>query len=77
MCKDSNDTIAREPYLSTLVERTFLMTVPRANPQEPKPLLFAFHGYGDSALEIASEHKFDEMAQQKGFVVVYPDGRKN
>lgn len=56
------------------VERTFLMTVPRAKAHEPKPLLFAFHGYGDSATEIAAEHTFDEMAEQKGFVVVYPEG---
>lgn len=55
-------------------ERRFLMTAPPGNPTEPKPVLVAFHGYGNSAMQIAQEEKFDAIARKRGFVVVYPEG---
>ena len=38
MCKDSNDTVAREPYLSTLLETLVLVLGPHVLKQEPDGL---------------------------------------
>lgn len=41
------------------------------------PLLLNFHGFGMTALEHMMYTKTNELAEEKGFVVVYPQGIKN
>jgi len=38
------------------------------------PLVVVFHGSGGSGKSIADVTRFNELADQKGFIVVYPDG---
>ena len=38
------------------------------------PLVMVFHGHAGSGHSIAQVSRFNELAEQKGFIVVYPDG---
>jgi len=57
------------------LDRTYLYYVP-ANLPRNAPLLFAFHGSSSDAayLRTSTEYKFERLADQNGFVVVYPNG---
>lgn len=56
-------------------ERTYQLYTPKAyRPDHPLPLVLAFHGYGSQGKDLANGSGFDEIAEQKGFLVVYPDG---
>ena len=57
------------------VSRSYIYYVP-ANLPRNAPLLFAFHGSSANAayMRTATEYKFERLADQNGFVVVYPDG---
>jgi polyhydroxybutyrate depolymerase len=41
------------------------------------PLVFAFHGGGDTAADMEPLTHFDELADKEGFLVVYPQGVDN
>jgi polyhydroxybutyrate depolymerase len=48
--------------------------------QEPKmliPLVVAIHGYTVDSTEMEASSHFDDLAQQDGFIVVYPQGLNN
>lgn len=54
--------------------RTYLLHLPPATAVKgPLPLVLAFHGAGENAYYMASRGLSTE-ADQKGFIVVYPDG---
>jgi polyhydroxybutyrate depolymerase len=56
-------------------DRTYAYYVPRALPPDA-PLLFALHGSfgtGEQIRELTG-YLFDQLADQHGFIVVYPDG---
>jgi polyhydroxybutyrate depolymerase len=59
------------------VERRYLVYAPRALPDLPAPVVFVFPGYGASA-EAAAVHytqtRFEGLAEEHGFVVVYGNG---
>jgi polyhydroxybutyrate depolymerase len=57
------------------LDRNYLYYVP-ANLPRNAPLLFAFHGSSSDAayLRMATDYKFERLADQNGFVVVYPNG---
>src|SRR5919202_2987838 len=55
--------------------RTYYLHTPKSyNPNRPMPLVLAFHGYGSQGKDLASNTGFSELAEQKGFIIVYPDG---
>jgi polyhydroxybutyrate depolymerase len=54
--------------------RTFRLHVPATLPAGPVPLLVALHGGLGSAQQFERASGFDALADQRGFVVVYPDG---
>jgi polyhydroxybutyrate depolymerase len=57
------------------VERGYLLFVPSSyRPGHPAPLLLIFHGGGGRARGIAPHTGFSRLAEQEGFVAVYPDG---
>lgn len=56
------------------VKRSFKVTVPNNPSGAPMPVLFNYHGWGDTNEDIAKAHTFDELAEQHKFVVVYPQG---
>jgi polyhydroxybutyrate depolymerase len=56
-------------------ERYYFLTVPESySPDEPLPLLLVFHGYTSSARYIRRYSGFDALAEQEGFIAVYPQG---
>jgi polyhydroxybutyrate depolymerase len=56
-------------------ERTYLLHVPPdADPETPIPLVFVFHGWSGLPDGIQGTTDFDYIADQKGFLAVYPRG---
>jgi polyhydroxybutyrate depolymerase len=57
-------------------QRTYLLHAPTTyNSNHPLPLVLAFHGYGSQGRDLANGAGFSQLADQQGFLVVYPDGR--
>jgi polyhydroxybutyrate depolymerase len=56
--------------------RDYLLTTPAPH-QQPVPLVVDFHGYGEGATTESLTTQFGALGQQKGFVVVFPNGRGN
>lgn len=55
--------------------RTYYLYTPKSyNPQRPTPLVIVFHGDDGSGRSMSDVSRFNELAEQKGFIVVYPDG---
>lgn len=53
--------------------RTYRLVVPEGlDPAKPVPLVFVFHGLGDTFITRYSG--FEELATKKGFIVVFPNG---
>jgi len=57
--------------------RTFEYYVPSSySDATAVPLLFSFHGLGSSGLEQIDLTKFDVLAEQEGFIAVFPDATR-
>ncbi len=55
-------------------ERTYLLHLPASyDSRKAVPLVLVFHGGRGSGKQIARYSGFSELADQKGFIVVYPD----
>jgi polyhydroxybutyrate depolymerase len=57
-------------------ERVYRVYIPESytDTDDPIPLLFVFHGAGGTGSGIASISAFHELADQEGFIAVFPDG---
>ena len=55
------------------VERSYIVHIP-ANAARPAPLVLLFHGGGGRPDGIERKTGMDELADQNGFIVVYPTG---
>ncbi len=56
------------------VPRTYILHVPPGyDPGKPMPLVVALHGLGGSGAEFERRSGIDAEADQKGFIVAYPD----
>lgn len=57
------------------MERTYFIHIPAGlTSQQAAPLVFAFHGFQENSAQIRRYTGFDAVANEKGFIVVYPDG---
>lgn len=56
--------------------RTYRTVVPY-NLASPVPVVFAFHGIGDSTDSMAGYSQLDRLAADAGFLLVYPDARNS
>lgn len=55
--------------------RSYLIYVPRSyNPGRPAPLILVFHGGLGNAERMPPLTGMNELAEEKGFIVVYPNG---
>ncbi|MBN3922102.1 PHB depolymerase family esterase [Nostoc sp. NMS4] len=55
--------------------RTYYFYTPKSyNLHRPMPLVLVFHGDDGNGRSISNVTRFNELADQKGFIVVYPDG---
>ena len=59
-------------YTSALGSRTYLLYMPSGAPPKPLPMVVFLHGCNESAQQAAIATHFDTLADQLGFVVVYP-----
>jgi polyhydroxybutyrate depolymerase len=56
-------------------ERTYSIYTPKSYiPSHPMPLVLVFHGDDGSGRSISDVTRFNQLAEQQGFIVVYPDG---
>ena len=55
------------------IERQYYLYIPDSIKQEA-PLLFVFHGYSSNASTIMNSSGFNEIAEENGFAVCYPQG---
>ncbi len=58
------------------VNRSYRVALPRHR-SEPIPIVFAFHGIGDSADSMAAYSQLDWLAAEHGFLLVYPEARNH
>ncbi|MBV9388031.1 MAG: hypothetical protein JOZ78_16530 [Chroococcidiopsidaceae cyanobacterium CP_BM_ER_R8_30] len=55
--------------------RTYYLYIPKSYKLDrPMPLVLVFHGSGGSGRTIASVTDFNQLADEKGFIAVYPNG---
>lgn len=57
-------------------ERGYRLFVPAGDPTLERPLLVAVHGLGGSAALFDHTTQATQLAQQEGFIVVYPEGNQ-
>lgn len=56
-------------------KRDYILDVPESvHAQVPVPLVFDFHGWGHSGAGVWEVSRFKELAAQRGFITVYPEG---
>lgn len=78
--KSSAQSLARPgDEVGTLTDqgqpRTYLLHTPKSyRSDRPLPIVIAFHGYGSQGKDLAASSGLDDLADQQGFLVVYPDG---
>ncbi len=54
--------------------RSYYLYTPKSySPNHPMPLVLVFHGDDGSGHSMADVTRFNDLAEQKGFVVAYPD----
>jgi polyhydroxybutyrate depolymerase len=56
--------------------RNYRLVVPHTL-QKPAPIVFAFHGIGDSTESMANYSRLDQLAARNGFLLVYLAARKS
>lgn len=55
--------------------RSYYIYTPKSyNSRRSMPLVMVLHGHGGSGRSIAHVSRFNDLAEQKGFIAVYPDG---
>jgi poly(3-hydroxybutyrate) depolymerase len=57
--------------------RAYRLVVPHSLPADPVPVVFAFHGVGDSIEAMAAHSGLDRLAAEEGFLLVYPAARNS
>lgn len=61
--------------ISAGVEREYYVHVPASyDPSTPTPLVIALHGYGQLPIQQNSVSRWSDLADEQGFIVVYPAG---
>ncbi len=69
--------VSKHTFQMEASSRSYTVVMPKV-PQKSAPLLLVFHGSNQTGdkLRAFSGNVFDELVQEHGFVVVYPDGYK-
>ena len=73
-CSDAMDDLPFEYIDVAGLERNFALFVPENVPEEPMPLLVAFHGGGMMYEEFPQQVAFQSLAESEGFIIAYPRG---
>lgn len=56
------------------VKRIYFVHTPKSGSSKPLPVVFVFHGGGGNAARMPAFTGFNTLADQNGFLVVYPNG---
>ncbi|MCA9887756.1 MAG: esterase [Anaerolineae bacterium] len=56
------------------MDRSYLAYVPDTLPEAPVPVLIGLHGGGGHAQQFMESTGFNDIADARGFIVIYPDG---
>ncbi|HND47182.1 MAG TPA: PHB depolymerase family esterase, partial [Anaerolineales bacterium] len=57
------------------IERSYILYTPKGlDTSKPMPLVFVLHGGGGNAENIIRSSGFNEVADQNGALIVYPNG---
>ena len=59
---------------STSLKRNYVLYVPRSAEDGPLPVVISFHGGGGSAEKMSAYAEWAKLAEEEGFIVVYPNG---
>ena len=60
---------------ATQAATSYLLYVPDTyNPESPVPLVITLHGYTSNSSQIAATSHWNQLADDEGFLVVYPQG---
>lgn len=55
--------------------RTYALVTPRSTDKDAKyPLVVVFHGAGGSGIEMMAQTHLKELAQEKGYMIAFPNG---
>jgi polyhydroxybutyrate depolymerase len=79
-CSERRPDRRRDPTTEITVptadgrERSALLYIPASLSDGPVPLLVALHGGGGSGAQYQETSGYDDLADDNGFLVVYPDG---
>lgn len=57
--------------------RRYRLVVPHRLPEDRVPVVFAFHGIGDSTASMSDYSELDRLATESGFILVYPAARNS
>ncbi len=72
----TNETITVPPEVSRGNHtRTYLVHIPTTyKVNQPHAVVLVFHGHGGNAADMESSSGFSKLAEQRGFIAVYPQG---
>ena len=56
------------------ITREYILFVPQSYSNQPVPLLFNFHGFGDTAEQYINYADMRSLAESEQFILVYPQG---
>ena len=80
IAQESTNTVSKKKHIHKVIidsiERNYYLYIPK-NRKSKAPLVFVFHGYSSSAHDINRDTKFNQIADQNGFVICYPQGLKD
>jgi len=65
---------SRQIFFQGLNRSYLLYTPPSYNTEKPIPVVLGFHGGTTTAQKFSETTKFNQLAAQEGFIVVYPQG---
>jgi polyhydroxybutyrate depolymerase len=65
---------SREIFFQGLNRSYLIYTPPSYNSEKPMPVVLGFHGGTTTAQKFSQTTKFNQLATQEGFIVVYPQG---
>jgi polyhydroxybutyrate depolymerase len=68
-------TLKKETIKIGDLQREYFVYLPAGySPSKKIPLVLAFHGHGGTAKGTIAQYNFDPVADEEGFIVVYPNG---
>jgi poly(hydroxyalkanoate) depolymerase family esterase len=69
---DSGGSFTKHSYSSSLGSRDYWVYLPSGRWKGPRPMVVFLHGCNETAVQAAQASHFNKVADQRGFVVVYP-----